>query len=884
MKNANLLSFIIKKEGIINGMDRKKVISSLLIVICVNILGASQILHETLPNGMEVVVKENDQNSAVGFYCFVKTGSITEGDYLGAGISHYLEHVVSSGSTAMRTETEYQELETAMGAIVNAYTSGIVTAYHITVDREYQDEALQILTEHLFHCSFAPQEVDREREVILKEIVLRSTPPYAQAFQRNNELVYPMSSKKYPVIGYTELFRSITREQLMDYYQQHYQPNNMIFVSAGDFEAADMMEKVKVNFSPYERRHLEQEYQPPQAIREGSLEYIEEFGIQQPLIFMTTLLPAQDYTDFTALKTAFEILFNRRKSPLRYKLVEELQLVNDIHYSVEGFMVYPESEIFLFLEAKRSSDVKEIVRIIDEEMTWYSREGFCQEDLDDAINRMKAQRLLSTPGINSDCNRIGWSMLYLGIPDSYELSLQNLESLTVMDLRNTLQKHLIPRNRIVFYALPGGEKELLEKVEIADIIRKEPEKIILADDLTLIFRQNNEKSLLRGVIWLPLFSDYETEQDAGLLALTVELMFRGSRNYNPLDISEWIEDHAVSLEHSVNGHGTFIEFKCLKDDYPAFRDILFDAWQEPTFTESELELARQEAEARYKRSLSSAHHAHEEFLNSILYPDSPRGLSRLQQLEIIQSADADMLLDLKEKFFRADDMIVTFFGDLSREEAEIYAREIREKIPSRTIAEPLHPDQTPLLELVRNQEYEFEQVNIDINYPAPSLQDEDFLVMKVIDALLRGQRGRLHKATRGTNDLAYYAFSEYYHTRNSGYLRLSSQTSRDHRDELVTVLKTEIDRLCHEAVTEKEIEQALEENRKMILSWMNDNQLPYYQTYYEALGLGYDFPFIGFDKMKEVTPGDISRVACKYLQQALVIISEPSAEVKLMVE
>ena len=59
----------------------------------------SNVLFKTLPNGMDIAVKENHDNSSVGFYCFVKTGSVNEGRYLGAGISDYLEHVVSGGTT-----------------------------------------------------------------------------------------------------------------------------------------------------------------------------------------------------------------------------------------------------------------------------------------------------------------------------------------------------------------------------------------------------------------------------------------------------------------------------------------------------------------------------------------------------------------------------------------------------------------------------------------------------------------------------------------------------------------------------------------------------------------------------------------------------------------
>ena len=67
-------------------------------------LVAQEMLTKTLPNGMQVVVKKNTSNTSVGFFCFVKTGSIHEDEYLGKGLSHYLEHIVSGGSTKNHSE------------------------------------------------------------------------------------------------------------------------------------------------------------------------------------------------------------------------------------------------------------------------------------------------------------------------------------------------------------------------------------------------------------------------------------------------------------------------------------------------------------------------------------------------------------------------------------------------------------------------------------------------------------------------------------------------------------------------------------------------------------------------------------------------------------
>ncbi|MBS3740737.1 MAG: insulinase family protein, partial [Candidatus Cloacimonetes bacterium] len=164
-----------------------------VILLTASLLCGNELIRKTLPNGMEVVVKENHLNTSVGFFGFVKTGAVNEGKYLGKGISHYLEHVVAGGTTTKHTEEEYKQMGKQMGAIVNAYTSYNATAYYIIADKKYKEKALSNISEQLQFCAFDSSEVAREKEVILKEIVYRSTPPRSKMYQKYRELIYPNS-------------------------------------------------------------------------------------------------------------------------------------------------------------------------------------------------------------------------------------------------------------------------------------------------------------------------------------------------------------------------------------------------------------------------------------------------------------------------------------------------------------------------------------------------------------------------------------------------------------------------------------------------------------------------------------------------------------------
>ncbi len=860
-----------------------------IIIICGMILMlaglyANDLIVKTLPNGMQVAVKENHVNETVGFYCFVKTGAVNEGKFLGAGISHYLEHLVSGGSTTYRTEDEYQQLGQEMGALINAYTTDVMTAYHIEVEKTYQDLALEILSEQLTSCVLDSFEVAREKQVILKEIVMRSTPETAKIYQRHNELVYPHSNNRYPIIGYTELFKKITRDDLLEYYHKRYAPNNMIFVAVGDFAAEEMLIKVEDAFQDFKRRQLDPVYLPVQNPRAGSIEYIEEFDIEQPRVMISTILPAQDYRDEPALSTALQILFGKRRSPINYKLVEELELVNNVYGYVNASANEPEGIIMIGFEPKNAADIDRIISIIDEEIEKYSQSGFSQEQIDNVINRSKAYRLLSTPSVGRDANTIGWSLLRYGIPDYFDVQIKIMESLSSVDLQAVMQKHLLPRNRIIFAAIPLGSKEIIAAEEKSAIAKTEPERFELSKNLTLLHRQNTEKPILQGVIYLPVSTSYETVETSGTFSMLLDLMFSGSRKHPPLELTEWLEDHVVDLSHNINLRGTFIEFKCLKDDYSILEDIIIDALINPRFDENEIKLAKERYEANLKRSRSRAYTAHSDFMNEVLYGDSKFGLSYEEEVQNILQLSRQDLIEMHKNFFKVQSAIITFTGDISRQEAEKNARKIFKNLPGGRIEAAQTFLQVPQMNDEFLNKYKFEQVNVNLNMPAPTQVSEDFKTMTVINLICNGARGRIHKALRGENDLAYYGYSSYGYSENHGYFRLTSQTSIDKKAELIAVLMAEIEKLKTVPVSPEEIALAIEENQKIMNSYMDDNNLPYYITQYEATGLGYDYLKKSAEYLQDVTWQDIQHVANRYFQNIAIIVSEPSEDVKLIVE
>ncbi|MDD3052286.1 MAG: insulinase family protein, partial [Candidatus Cloacimonetes bacterium] len=628
----------------------RKTFFVLLVTLFLINLSAAELLQKTLPNGMEIVVKENFSNNSVGFYCFVKTGSISEDEHLGKGISHYLEHLVSGGTTSKRTEKEYSEISKNIGAISNAYTSKMVTAYHLIVDNTYQDQALEMLSEHIQFCVLDEYEVEREKQVILKEIVMSMTPPYSKVSQRNGEVVYPNSNMKYPIIGYTELFKTITREDLLDYYHRKYVPNNMVFVCVGNIDTEVMMEKIENTFKDFPRGQLAPSFMPVQNQRTGSITVTEEFDINTPIVFMTTILPAESYKDRIVLETALQILMSNRESPMKYDLYEQKKLVDELWFSVSASAYLPEGDISIGFITDDYGKVNETIEIIDSYIRNYSFKGFTQQDIEQVIEKKKARRLLSVPEVGQECNRIGWSMITNGIPDPYDVEMEALLRLTPIDLSNAISKHLVPKNRLVFKAVPRGTGDLIVQSEKIDYQKTEPQKIT-KDNITLIHRQNTENPIVSGVIWLPVYDAYEDISSPKLNDFVAELLLTGSSKYKPRELSQWLEERVVRLNSYVSDSGTFITFRCLKKDFDEIKNILTDAFSNPLFDETEIELRKKKIMAELQISQTYATTLHDDFLNEGIYQNEIYRMNNEDRTMSVIQMNRQSILETYKKYF-----------------------------------------------------------------------------------------------------------------------------------------------------------------------------------------------------------------------------------------
>ncbi len=196
-------------------------------------LFAQPVHRRVLENGMTILVREDSSSQVSSVQLWVNTGSIHEGPLLGAGVSHYLEHMLFKG-TEKRSGKQISREVQSLGGYINAYTTFDRTVYYIDLPSEHTLGAIDILTDAGFNSTLPEDEVEKERQVILREIDMGKDDPDHLVGRALFETAYRVHPYKYPVIGYKDIFETVTRDELMDYYKSRYVPNNMVLVVTGD--------------------------------------------------------------------------------------------------------------------------------------------------------------------------------------------------------------------------------------------------------------------------------------------------------------------------------------------------------------------------------------------------------------------------------------------------------------------------------------------------------------------------------------------------------------------------------------------------------------------------------------------------------------------------
>jgi predicted Zn-dependent peptidase len=379
----------------------------------------------TLPSGLKIVTEQMDRVETVSFGAYVASGTRNE-EASQNGVSHFLEHMAFKG-TARRSASDIAEAVENVGGHINAYTAREQTAYYVKLLKEDLALGADIIGDILCHSTFAPEELERERGVILQEIGQANDTPDDIIFDHFQEAAYPGQPMGRPVLGTESIIRNMTRSDISGYMRQNYAAGNIVVAATGALEHDQVVDLVQQHFADLPAKMPKQ---PAPGLYAGG-EFREARDLDQVHIvlgFPSVGFSDPDYYPVLLLST---LLGGGMSSRLFQEIREKRGLVYSIYSFASPFV---ETGLFGIYAGTGESEAAELVPVTLEEIHRVQVDAE-EMELRRARAQVKASLLMSMESTGSRCEQLSRQLQIFGRIIPTAETIARVDAVTVEDIR-----------------------------------------------------------------------------------------------------------------------------------------------------------------------------------------------------------------------------------------------------------------------------------------------------------------------------------------------------------------------------------------------------------------------------------------------------------------
>ncbi len=387
-----------------------------------------------LPNGIRVITEAMPAVRSVAFGFWLNTGSRAETPREN-GISHFIEHMLFKGTPQRSAEVIAREMD-SIGGHLDAFTGRELVGYNSKVLDEHLPLAFDILADMLLNPLFDPEELEKEKGVILEELKMDNDNPESYIHELFVSRFWHGHSIGRPIIGSKRNIAGFTQDALRSFHQRFYRPGNMILTAAGSLDHDELVALADRYFSslPPGGEPTDGPLPAPKAPillkSRRSLEQVH-FCLAAPMLAAAHPLRYAAYTLNVVLGAGMSSrLFQniREKQGLAYSIFSELNLYRDTGM----FAVYAGTGPGR-LRAVLDATMAEIRRVKAEPLT--------PAELRLAKDHMKGSLVLSLESTSSRMGNLARQWLNFGRFYSIDEVIEGIEAVTVEQVQETAATH-----------------------------------------------------------------------------------------------------------------------------------------------------------------------------------------------------------------------------------------------------------------------------------------------------------------------------------------------------------------------------------------------------------------------------------------------------------
>jgi zinc protease len=837
-----------------------------------------------LDNGFTVILKENHEAPVVAMQVWVEAGSAFElpNEY---GITHYIEHMIFKG-TPSDPDGEVAKRIEDLGGDINAYTTLDHTNYWAVTPSYAAEEVLEKLGDAVVNAKFDPEEMRKEKEVVIEEIRMGQDSP---GRRRSKKLMAAVFGKDHPygrpVIGTIASVKRYSREDVLNYRKRLYRAPNMLLIMVGDFDAAKMVPRIKRLFAPLDSKPVDEFVMPPARKGDGPSLVVMKEKVKQASLSFAWPIPGLPSDEVYALDMAGSVAGDAETSRLNAVLKEKLGLVD----SVGAYAYTPKGVGFFSVSASLNpAKLDKAWPAMLEQILGFINDPPSADELNKARVALTSAFIRQRQTMKAQANNLGYFEMMRGGFEQVDAYTERYKKVTAQQVSAAIKKYLTLDNMRILIQTPENTSlpDLAElKVKAGNIYAKlaaKPAPVAqkavkkeLSNGLTLIVRPRNSLPLISYELIAPGGSAAENKNTSGVHSLWARTVTRGSKNYSYEQLAETLDSLAGSISASSGRNFVSMSGSFLAGDARKGLEMMADAWLHPSFAPEQIKRAKAEQMAALRRQQSSPQGRLFVDFRKVFYGDHPYSLNPLGSMESLAMLDRVDLQAAHQKMRGPRGLVLSVVGQVNPDKVADWAVELfgaGKGLARQPDYVEVKAPQEPRRKVVVDNNAK--QTQIVLGYLAPSARNQDRHALSVLQTILGGMGGRLFRDLRDQRSLAYSVGPFYSQGYQLGVFGIYMGVGPGKEKEALAGLREHLDRVRNQPPSQEEMKAAKAQilgglaiglqSYGALASTLGNNQ---------AMGRGYLYHKELPQKIRAVTAEDVRRVAAKYL--------DPLKEVRL---
>ena len=756
-----------------------------------------------LPNGLTVLLRHDDSSAIASIQVWVKTGSIHEGENLGAGASHFLEHMLFKG-TPGRTGPEISRTVQAHGGHINAYTTFDRTVYYADLPAEHTAVAIDILADAVLHSTLPAGEVAREREVILREIDMGQDDPDHRLGETLFATAFREHAYRHPIIGYRDVFSALTRDDLLGYYRARYVPNNLVVVVVGAFDPAATRDAIARHFGSAPRARLAPVLipgEPPQLARRGCHLFEE---VQLTRAELGWQIPGLAHPDAPVLDVLATVLGGGDSSVLWQAIREKAGLVHGIDAQVWNPGTAGLFLISFTCDAGRRGTA---YAAIERELARCASTGFSSRVIAKAVRQAVVGEINTRKTMSGQASRLGLAEVVVGDLDYGRTYFKRLRTITSTDLRRVLRTHLVPERLTAVSINPAAAKPA---GQAASAVRNS----VAAGGFEMTALPNGARLLLQSDRHLPnlhlrlLFQGgpvYEPAGARGATELLATLLTKDTKRRPASEVARLIEEVGGSFYPFAGNNSFGLAVEVLPADFPRALELLADAVLVPVFRRATFTTERDAQLASLQEDADDVVTFGQKRLRRLFFGSHPFAIDAHGDEASLKALVPSDLAALYRRLVVGGNAVLAVAGDVDPRAIAPGLRRFLARLPSGKLAQADRGFTGPAEcgDFVETQPRQ--QAVVMQAFPGPGLLAPDYYVSEVADELFSGISSRLFERVREEKGLAYFVRSARVVGLRTALFQFFAGTHPRNSEEVLAEIGTEIRRVQEGGVDADEL-------------------------------------------------------------------------------